>query len=110
MSPRYEVMKRLCLPSGAALPSLLSAPWLWGSPALSSPVARPHGEARRPPTAHRNHSHRTIWEVRALPQPPGHGIILEADPVPPGRTSGSRPADNLTGFCPPRQAIWQRPS
>lgn len=70
MSPRYEVIKRLCLPSGAALPSLLSPPWLWGSPALNSPVARPHGEAQRPPTAHRNHSHRTIWEVGPCPSHP----------------------------------------
>lgn len=89
MSPRYEVIKRLCLPSGAALPSLLSPPWLWGSPALSSPVARPHGEARRPPTAHRNHSHRTIWEVRG-----------PAPATQPCHYLGSR-------SCPPRQDIWQ---
>lgn len=49
MPLRYEVIRRLGLPSGATLPSLLSLPWLWGSPALSSPVDRPRGEVRSPP-------------------------------------------------------------
>lgn len=109
MSPRYEVIKRLCLPSGAALPSLLS-PLALGKPRSEQPCGQaPWGgtEAPHRPPQPQPQDNLGSW---ALPQPPSHAIILEADPVPPGRTSGSRPADNLTGFCPPRQAIWQRPS
>lgn len=48
MSPRYEVIKRLCLPSGAALPSLLS-PLALGKPRSEQPCGQaPWGGTEAP--------------------------------------------------------------
>lgn len=103
MSLRYEVIKRLCPPSGATLPSLLSLPWLWGSPALSGALDWRRGEARSPPTRATATATATVTgqsgKCRALPQPPSHGIIKEVDLVPAGRPFGSDPADNPAAAC-----------
>lgn len=88
MSPRYEVMKRLCLPSGAALPSLLS-PLALGKPRSEQPCGQaPWGGTEAP--------HRP-------PQPQPQDNLGSAGPAP-----ATRPWDYLgSRSCPPRQDIWQ---